>query len=180
MNVLEEFVRKSKEETKRKVSLEINLGKSLFSSCVDFRISEDDFFKKISLVKDDKRVKEIKKNIYYEYFLNDLVLHVFSDGSSFCYRNKMIKEYKQKLNKDDFIACYDLMEIQNIPNDLFPSLIDYHLEKKNDSISLFFDGFMVNFIKCLDIETYYQIKIIVNESIGNKNELIEIINILKN
>lgn len=178
MDVLNEFVKKSKDNNK-KLSLEINLGKNLFSSCVDFRISEDFFFNKIDLIKNNEKVKEIKKNIYYEYFLNDLILHVFSDGSSFCYKNKCIKEEKHNIN-DESILVYELMEIENLPNDLFPSIKDYNLEKKNDSISIFFDGFIINFILCNDLEKYYQIKIIVNNNLKNKSELMEIINLLKN
>lgn len=179
MDVVEEFVRKRKDNSKKKISLEINLGKNLFPSCIDFRINEDDFFRKLELLRENGNVKNIKKNIYYEYFLNDLILHVFSDGSSFCYKNHIIKEKKVDLSDDDYLLCYELFEIENFPNDVFPSLLEYNLERKNDSISLFFDGFIVNFILCSDLEKYYQIKVIVNEDIKDRTELMSIIDQLR-
>ena len=178
MEVINEFVKKNKEDTKKRVSLEINFGKSLFSSCIDFRVLEVDFFEKLSLIKSHSQLKEMKKNIYYEYFLNDLILHVFSDGSSFCYKNKYLKK-ENELCENNNLLSYELFEIENLPNDLFPSLLEYNLEKKNDSISFFFDGFIVNFICCDELEKYYQIKLIVNSSIKEKKTLNDIINLLK-
>ena len=182
MNVVDEFMEKSKrsDKTSKKISLEISLGKNVFPACIDYRITENDFFEKIKLIKEYGDVKNIKKNIYYEYFFNDMILHVFSDGSSFCYKNRTLKESKEVSNIDNYVLCYELYEIQNLPNDLFPSLLEYNMERKNDSVSIFFDGFIVNFILCSDTDKYYQIKVIVNNDLKNKTELIKIMRLLEN